>query len=135
MIVPLGYVTTLPAARNASTCDEASGVRIICRRSSPIVSTEAPRVTVPQIVQGSHPNALASVRTAWRLSTGLVRLGRRFRAQLASHPAAPLFALPLCGAPASVILLKRDPFVQGQGYAGPLQWAGRKMGDGAAESK
>src|SRR5579862_6656775 len=94
MIVPLGYVTTLPAARNASTCDEASGVRIICRRSSPIVSTEAPEVTVPQIVQGSHPNALASVRLAWRLSTGLVRLGRRFRAQLASHPAAPLFALP-----------------------------------------
>jgi hypothetical protein len=38
----LGYVTTFPAARNASTCDGKSGVRIIWRRSSPIVSTQAP---------------------------------------------------------------------------------------------
>src|SRR5215472_4693867 len=44
MIVPLGYVTTFPAARNASTCERASGVRIIWRRSSPIVSTRAPQV-------------------------------------------------------------------------------------------
>jgi hypothetical protein len=41
--VPLGYVTTLPAARNASTCAEASGVRIISRKSWPMVSTEAPK--------------------------------------------------------------------------------------------
>src|SRR5262249_27237579 len=44
MIVPLGYVTTFPAARNASTCEGESGVRIIWRRSSPIVSTQAPQV-------------------------------------------------------------------------------------------
>jgi hypothetical protein len=44
MIVPLEYVTTFPAARNASTCDEESGVRIIWRRSSPIVSTQDPQV-------------------------------------------------------------------------------------------
>src|ERR1700722_4670327 len=43
MIVPLGYVTTLPAARNAPTCAEASGVRIISRKSWPMVSTDAPR--------------------------------------------------------------------------------------------
>ena len=43
MIVPLGYVTTLTAARNASTCAGDSGVRIIWRRSSPIVSKEAPK--------------------------------------------------------------------------------------------
>jgi hypothetical protein len=41
--VPLGYVTTLPAARNASTCAEASGVRIISRKSWPMVSTAAPK--------------------------------------------------------------------------------------------
>ncbi len=43
MIVPLGYVTTLPAARNASTCEEASGVRIISRKSWPMVSTDVPK--------------------------------------------------------------------------------------------
>src|ERR1700722_10640960 len=43
MIVPLGYVTTLPAARNASTCAKASGVRIISRKSWPMVSTGLPQ--------------------------------------------------------------------------------------------
>src|ERR1700761_2599001 len=45
MILPFGYVTSLPAARNASTCDAASGVRIIWRKSSPIVSMEPPETT------------------------------------------------------------------------------------------
>ena len=52
MIVPLGYVTTFPAARNASTCERESGVRIIWRRSSPIVSTQAPQVGSLRILHG-----------------------------------------------------------------------------------
>src|SRR5580700_12145912 len=52
MIVPLGYVTTFPAARNASICERESGVRIIWRRSSPIVSTQAPQVGSLRILHG-----------------------------------------------------------------------------------
>jgi hypothetical protein len=48
----LGYVTTFPAARNASTCERESGVRIIWRRSSPIVSTQAPQVGSLRILHG-----------------------------------------------------------------------------------
>src|ERR1700756_4820458 len=54
MIVPLGYVTTCPAARNASTCERESGVRIIWRRSSPIVSTHAPQVGSLRILHGRN---------------------------------------------------------------------------------
>jgi hypothetical protein len=49
----LGYVTTFPAARNASTCERESGVRIIWRRSSPIVSTQAPQVGFLRIILAS----------------------------------------------------------------------------------
>src|SRR5215831_8805548 len=54
MIVPLGYVTTFPAARNASTWEGESGVRIIWRRSSPIVSTQAPQVGLLRILHGRN---------------------------------------------------------------------------------
>src|SRR5437899_8985597 len=70
MIVPLGYVTTFPAARNASTCERESGVRIIWRRSSPIVSTQAPQVGLLRILHGRNdplggrngPGAVAEAR-------------------------------------------------------------------------
>src|SRR5579863_1012931 len=55
MIVPLGYVTTFPAARNASTCELESGVRIIWRRSSPIVSTRGPQLGSLPILHGRSP--------------------------------------------------------------------------------